>query len=162
MDLYDVPRPANSQPKYLNVGRSTEEELEYIAFSERQEDTEEGEESSGRSTVQEEPQRKEEVKKRRGTSKRACCLILLLEFVALVVALAALVMGILSFVGLGNTSSRSGMGAQVLIVESATPCFSNSTTCSNNSATSGGEECAVSYSPAPNSNVCKNLVHALL
>lgn len=154
MDLYDVPRPVNQcdgKPKYMNVSRSAEEELEYIAFSERRE-REQGKRDTSHSVVQEPSQREEEAK-RKGKSKGTCCLVLL-ELLTLIVALVALVLGTLSFVGLGNVSrTTSGTNTPVLISALlATPCFSNSTMCSN-SGGSDSEECVVTYSPAPNINV---------
>lgn len=154
MEDYAIPRPANpyqdddenSIPKYVNVGRSVESELRYIAFRE------ERERETSLSASQGESDRVIAPKKYRRTIRRCltgekgrCTILVVIELVTLLVSLSALALGAICISKLSYMTRMAGMASDGSAVQSLLmeACLSNTTVCDamNNS------DCSVTIIP---------------
>lgn len=176
MEDYAIPRPANpyheedenSIPKYVNVGRSVESELRYIAFQEEREREMHTSETTGEFADSEQKSK---------TSTRGCltgekgrCTILVsVEIVTLLISLTALILGAVCITKLGSANGTTGvfsgnssnmqdvvhsMGTEQSLPTLA--CFSNSTVCD----AMNDSECSVTIIPQ-NATVSKAMRYTL-
>ena len=150
MEDYDVPRPLNGDrsyqlPRYINVGRSVESELRYVAFQEERE-REAGSMTSTAETEQSVAIERGERHQHKGTRGNGCRTISLV-MVGVVVSLVSISALILSIINV--TTPRRSTALLPLPVEA---CFRNSTMCN----TSGGTENACSISGMQESGVVSN------
>lgn len=161
MDNYATPRPVNEGddyqiPRYVNVGRSVETELRYVAFQE------EREREMGITTSLTEAEQKGEGEKEKTTgtmSRRGkACRTMIIVTVALAITLisvSALILGVVTInkprrntdVMTGSISGNSSHSYHSILMENmqllpAVACFSNSTMC-NTGGESTNDNCSI-------------------